>query len=167
MRFVISGASNPELFLPWELIDRFLSATDGSTPLGERTRAQYEDDIVAFGWSTVSFWKEWDGLSADYRAVMHRSRRLVAVMPTRGYPEAGLEQSADTTTQSSQERADPGYLRRALCFRRAEALERARAKFGGILFDRFLYQVVAPKVTVLADEPMTATELRHLARGCQ
>ncbi|HEY0160026.1 MAG TPA: hypothetical protein VGF28_22255 [Thermoanaerobaculia bacterium] len=60
-------------------------------------------------------------------------------------------------------------LAHELCSSRADALQRARQHFKAVNFDRFLYTVVAPDLTVTSTSPggETAEHLRFLAGGCR
>jgi hypothetical protein len=147
--FVIDGAHHPALFMPWELMERLLNSTDPSKPAGASLRQSYTDDLVAAGWSTATFWSDFDEISMDYLAAR----------------EHGLRQPLQRG--SSGREAAMGGTHRRLCHTRAEALRLAREKFGREAFDRFLYEAVAPRVVVYADEPMTASQLRYLEEGCR
>ncbi|HEX6642852.1 MAG TPA: hypothetical protein VF215_17170 [Thermoanaerobaculia bacterium] len=138
-RFVIEGSADPELFMPWELAERFLNTIDSGAADAEASRQRYTDDIVASGWSIASFWTDLDRITTDYFALRHEIGQLSNRKP----------------------RADDW------CVVRVRVLERARKKFGREAFDRFLYTAVAPNVTVFSDDPMTAEQLLRLTEGCR
>lgn len=138
-RFVIEGSANPELFMPWELAERFLNTIDSGAADAEASRQRYTDDIVASGWSIESFWSDLDRITTQYFALRHEIGQFSNRKP----------------------RADDW------CVVRVRVLERARKKFGREAFDRFLYTAVAPNVTVFSDDPMTAEQLLRLTEGCR
>ncbi|MFL6247518.1 MAG: hypothetical protein ACJ74H_15940 [Thermoanaerobaculia bacterium] len=141
--FVIDGRFDSALFMPWELMERFLNATDAAAPHRDASRARYTDDIVAFGWSTTSFWRDLDEASAAYAGMRNRIRQM------------------RTAPASETDIAD------RFCLTRAQALQNARARFGYEQFDRFLYEVIAPGLTMFSDDPMTAEQLLWVERGCK
>jgi hypothetical protein len=153
--FVIDGTRNPELFMPWELVERFLNMTNAGDPRGSRTRLLFEPALREFGWNSNSFWSQVDRLGTDYAGVRGEI--------------AQIERDADSGTvmQRRQALAARDAAAPRLCFARAEALRRARAEFGVEAFDRFLYTVIAPKLVVYSDDPLDAAELRMIESGCR
>ncbi len=150
--FVIDGSRDAALFMPWELMERLLNASDASSAGSDSLRESYTDDVVAAGWSTMLFWSEFDAIGRDYLATR---RELTLHDQSRSGLHGGVAEPAGEG------------VRRRYCSARADALRRAREKFGNEQFDRFLYTAVAPRVVVFADEPMTAEQLRTIAEGCR
>src|SRR5215212_2012653 len=124
-QFVIDGERNPELFLPWELMDSLLGAVGGDAEQQKAVRQSYSASLARFGWSEASFWLDMDRFGAAYAAArdqsIDRQRQLLA--------------PGKVGASSSQR--EIAHLNRELCTSRAEALRAARLKFGPVVFDRF------------------------------
>lgn len=155
--FVIEGSTHPELFMPWELIERLLNTTQGNSPHSEAIRGRYLDDIAAFGWSTTYFWSELDLIATEYVGVRNNIQQISNTRVP--------ERDSDALRPDATAHFDD--LRQSLCAVRAQTLERARQRFGRTEFDRFLYERIAPDVTVFSDDPMKAADLRRIAEGCR
>lgn len=166
--FVIDGRFDAGLFMPWELMERFLNITDAGALHREAIRERYTDDIAAFGWGTTSFWRDLDDISTQYVALRNEIREVASAVDREPTAKA-LESRTDETRlpRTGQAPSPRKDLKDEFCFIRAQALERARERFGRDQFERFLYEVVAPGVMVFSDDPMTAEQLRRLEEGCQ
>lgn len=69
--FVIDGATDPELFLPWELMDHFLQMTRPDRLSAMAVRAGYKSDLAIRGWDEERFWAAIDALSTEYFAALN------------------------------------------------------------------------------------------------
>ena len=144
--FVINGVTHPELFMPWELFERFLNMTASTSAHRDRIRSRYAATITGLGWQENAFWTAVDEISIPYMTV--RGKIL----------EAGADNGFRRRTDFAQE----------LCASRAAALEAARERLGGESFERFLYLAIAPNLVVFSDEqPMKASDLRSIEKGCR
>lgn len=156
-RFVIDGSRNPELFMPWELLERFLIATTTPSDYREKVRETYALAIIEAGWDIREFWRAVDIAAGPFMA--SRSDLMFDSQPS-AQPNAN--------TDSGHERGDVASRGRAFCAARANALDDLYRQLGEPRFDEFLYTTVAPTLTVVADaEFMTANDLARIARGCR
>ena len=151
-RCVVHGNMNPELLMPSELFGELVSLLFSEKPdtrLGFRAlledRAQ-KAGIAAFDWSAL------ETLLAPYEL----NRRWIE-------PPASRRQEAS----AERTRAQPSFedFSRQQCSQRAAALEAARREYGRDRFDRFLYEVVAPMMSISGTT--TAVELRRIEDGCR
>lgn len=155
-RLVIDGAKNPELFLPWELVNRLLRgglARDVET----RTyfRGSYATEIRSYGWDESTFWKDFEKVGSSYADLLARHAQLRAQAqrepPVR---RRALEQEAES-------------LRPSMVCVRADVLRRARARWPD--FDRFLYTVVAVSFTMSTTMPSVEQQnaMRRYEEPCK
>ena len=141
---LVDGARNPELLMPWEMLDLLF-------PIDERRRpevhARWRGDIERLGWSPEAFWSVAEPIARDYV-------ELVRVM----------------LQDDSRAAADPLQDGRELaaCALRARTLEKLRTELGPG-FDRLLYEAVAPTISVAggAATPDAAQLMLFIARGCR
>jgi hypothetical protein len=145
------GWIRPELLLPTEIVDVFI---DVLTPSDERA-AQARADAVE-GAADVdlppeffpAFEKAFAGAIATHKELARMARMYPPGQVISGKVAArlnGLQQDA--------------------CRGRWKGIQTLRSTYGKA-FDRFLYEVVAPKVRKTYLVPMTAEALRDQARGC-
>lgn len=155
----VSGEVEPELFLPGELFSSLLAGLDADAKFRETSRAILRNRILEFGLDPQQFWRELEDaisshvrLTSRYAALLNRLRESEPGTGTRGEIEA------------EKERLGP-----VLCRSRADALAEARRHFGAETFDRFLYTVVAPGLTIApADLRLaTAEHALFLEGGCR
>jgi hypothetical protein len=69
---VIEGESNPELFMPHELMTFLISDSDPRYPTG---RLRYEPILPQFGWKPETFWNEVRSVAADYIQLQEENPR--------------------------------------------------------------------------------------------
>lgn len=146
--FVIDGAANSELFLPWELMDHFLSSF-----FSGNIRARYEADVALQGWNADAFWADMEEIRAAYDAARSAQERLLD-------PGASM-----TATQRRDRDRQVEVLNRRICASRAHALRAARAKYPG--FDRFLYSAIAPRLVLRSLMPTDGFTLQWIEGGCR
>jgi hypothetical protein len=153
----VSGATNPELFLPSELFISLMDGLDSDPVFRATSRAVIRDRIVAFGFNEEAFWRELESATTVFLTHAHRRAGLL-----RHLDEMPPTQQAEVLSQARGMDAD-------LCATRAVALTRARRQFGREMFDRFLYTVVAPGLSVAAATPSADTprQLMFVEGGCQ
>lgn len=142
--YSIDGSRNPELLLPHEL---FQSLLTGFVPDDDRRRRKRESlraGIIASGFAEELFWAQLRSAASEY-------------IDTYAYPAPGA-------VVSLADRRNYGLCRTAF-----DALQNARQVFGRERFDRFLYEVVAPRVWVASatNAPDPAAELRYVEEGCR
>src|SRR3954469_4261991 len=148
---IIDGAKNPELFLPFELFGHLLRGVDMKLAATDRqiARAILEPKIKAFGFQPDVFWAALGASTNRYFAARDN---------------APVKHSA-TAANSPPSGSNGATI--GLCGARLTALNSAREHFGRDTFDRFLYTVVAPTLTVTsrAPGPDEASGLRYLSGG--
>jgi len=155
--FVIDGSRDPELLMPWELMNVLLRGVSGNSAYQDDVRSQYKDGIIAAGWKPDEFWVAIEEAGTSFIPVARKSRTLLALAAT-----------AAPAERPEHER-DVQALRIPYCSARVEALRLARAHFGRERFDRFLYTVIAPTMTVSGSvsEETDAARLRFIEGGCR
>lgn len=153
----VNGSESPEVFLPIELFTHLMSGieTDGADRANHR--AILRDRIIEFGLDEEQFWRELEQVTASYKERIVRNEALA---------QEALAAPEDRKGEIEIKRA---RLQTELCSSRADMLEIARKHFTSINFDRFLYSVVAPDLTITSTAPggETAEHLRYLAGGCK
>lgn len=144
---VISGKTDPHLFMPTEL---FESVVTGAF-LAEGWREVYAHDIVQAG-LPKDFLETLGVITGAYLPLLREQHRL------------------RSSRLSAQERAVAiarlAALERELCPARQEALAAARARFG-VALDRFLYGPVARSRTMYFDRISDAAALEAREKGCR
>jgi hypothetical protein len=151
-RFFIDGQTSPELFMPMELFNALLQGLADDGQMRAVNRQILAPGIRAFGFEEEAFWAKVDQATAAFRdQVRARSRR----------------DWSKTRAELSQQRA-PTESDLKLCKARAATLESLRSLFRTEGFDRFLYTVVAPTITVTSEGAYENPDhLLSLERGCQ
>lgn len=76
--FLIDDQRDPELFLPWELMERFLNRVQPGRETTAAIRARLEGRIRSFGWSPDAFWRQIDAGTASSIAFFTKSSLLVS-----------------------------------------------------------------------------------------
>lgn len=137
VQFVIDGATEPELLLPFELFGSLLNGLDEFT--GAATRRQYAADLACFGWEEDDFWQFLTAITAGYEQL---STRALAIQMT-------LRRSSPAKARAL--RAELDTLHAAMCGLRADALLKLRQTLPR--FDEFLYRAVAPNVSLSGRTP--------------
>jgi hypothetical protein len=159
-KFIIDGAEHPELFLPFELFGQLLRGVDATLKPVDRevSRSILDGKIKAFGYDPATFWNALEASARPYFEV--RSGAKVGTA-------ANATQHATVESIPSPSQSIDSHV--SLCRARLTALNAARHHFGREQFDKFLYAVVAPTLTVASDAPGPAegTGLRYLSGGCQ
>jgi hypothetical protein len=157
LMFRIDGAENPELFLPFELFANLLRGVDMKLTPNDRqmARAMLEPKIKTFGFEPEAFWTALGSSTTGYFKARDGGGLTAA------------SKRARTEATPSPSGPNDGHI--ALCRGRLMALSSARDHFGRETFDRFLYTVVAPTLTVTSSPPGPdeGSGLRYLAGGCQ
>jgi hypothetical protein len=156
--FVVDGTRNPELFLPYELMNALLRGVGSDAAVRESIRKSYRSRIEQFGWDASEFWSKMDISTAGYAALIDAEAAI-------------QDQLVERQTPSGRERllAEQAALQRSICQRRAAILRAVRLAFDPGEFDRFLYTEIAPYLSVFAEIPKTsaAAELQQREEGCR
>jgi hypothetical protein len=155
VRFVVEGRRDPELLMPFELLGSILH---GVAEMEEReTRSIYGPKIIESGWDEVFFWQTLEEASAEYTKTQRE--RLTAPRQARLLPRSERYSIASNSDSEGLHE----------CGLRVEALKLIRQKLGSVKFDRFLYENVAPNVSISSDFPLANEEwrLRHIEGGCR
>ncbi|MGH2405059.1 MAG: hypothetical protein ACRDGN_11415, partial [bacterium] len=153
---VINGARNPELLLPWEIFQHFLSQTFNPVALLQEDFRRRAAELAPGGELPVSFWARLQFAGSEFLNAVGTRRALLNEL-------ARTPEAARAPILSRIEAASEGY-----CQKRLRALERARNEFGADWFDRFLYLAVAPDIGMVWPENESWPEqLRQVEEGCQ
>ncbi|HEX6640583.1 MAG TPA: hypothetical protein VF215_05690 [Thermoanaerobaculia bacterium] len=153
--FVVDGGANPELFMPWELMDSLLGGAERTSDDGvNHFKAGLHRDIIAFGWKPEEFWAEIDRIGSEYQRTKREASR---------HPRFQSRLNDAASRPNDVEGED---LQQQLCRVRAEALHDARLEFGKSRFDEFLYAVVARDLVLISDAPLSSDELHRIEQGC-
>jgi hypothetical protein len=156
--FSINGRETPQLFLPYELFNSLMGGLNADVTFRDTTRAMLYEHIKSFGYADPdAFWNELERIVAPHLALVRRTETL------RNQLRGASRPDRDAIAREIERSSIP------LCRSRADALASARAHFGRETFDRFLYSVVAPQLSVNAPLP-SADEARGLAYvegGCR
>ena len=142
---VIDGRTHPELFLPWELFDHLVKASDDPAESTSH-RQRYDATIAAYGWDPADFWRELDTIDAPYARLRRES---LALQRQSSSPGDGL-----------------APLAHELCAARAGALGLARERFGARL-EEFLYVEIAPKMSMRSSRVIDGATLVWISGGCR
>jgi hypothetical protein len=160
-KLIIDGGEHPELFLPFELFGQLLRGVDPTlSPIDHQvSRAILDEKIKAFGYDPETFWNGVEVSAHHYFEVRVGGAELRAASNSPKHPQLESIPSPPASPDS----------RVSLCRARWAALNSARDHFGQDKFDRFLYTVIAPTLTVASDTPGPAegVGLRYLSGGCQ
>jgi len=160
-KLIIDGAEHPELFLPFELFGQLLRGVDPTlNPIDRQvSRAILDEKIKGFGYDPETFW---NGVEVS-------AHRYFEVRVGGAEPRAASNSPKHPQLESMPSPPEPVDSRVSLCRARWTALNSARDHFGQDKFDRFLYTVIAPTMTVASDTPGPAegVGLRYLSGGCQ
>lgn len=152
----IVGSRNPELFLPTEVFDMFISmAFSPDLDFRRGSRAQFEPGLRAAGLNPDSFWSDLETIAAPtIRGHIGLAELNLQIAPATAKARAGIGK-----------RMTEVYA--GLCGPRATDLAKARKYFGARVFDRFLYRTVAPGMfrTTLPGIAMS-DQLRAIDGGC-
>ena len=121
------------------------------------SRRSFAARIAAFGWNGEEFWTAFGSIGAKWAELAAKSEKLQ------------LEAYESAPAKRRELEAAAAALSVPMCAARADALAAARTRFGSGEFDRFLYTVAAPVVTLSAAAPSgdEAARLRYVEGGCR
>jgi hypothetical protein len=152
---ILDGSKNPELLLPGELFRQLLSlAFSPSAEVNEVFRQNIMTGAAGLN-LPGEFWQRLELLAADYLGTRDQERELGARLQEVSVSERRRLLVAISSVQEPQ------------CAYRYQALTAARSTFGAKLFDRFLYQAVAPLVQVTVTVPAVPAKLAWAEKGCK
>jgi hypothetical protein len=161
VNFVINGRFDPELFLPSELFNVILEGVWSSREtIAADIRKTYRPHIVAAGWEEELFWKTIEEGGARYWKLV--DERVAMELAALTQPRTRTERR--TLTSEGEALEIPA------CRIRAETLQDVREKLGTARFDRFLYEVVAPRIIIGSSTGISSAEdwqLRYVEGGCR
>jgi hypothetical protein len=159
VRFTVEGWRDPELFMPSELFNSILAGVWVEQEIARDTRKQYRQQILNAGWNESLFWQIVEEASAEYWKTTNE--RLA------------LQRAASTQPITLAERRALSIKAESLnvpgCRLRLDALWTVRQKLGAEKFDRFLYEAIAPKISISSNLPFGNEEwrLRYIEGGCR
>lgn len=155
---VIVGSRNPELFLPSELMDLLSPAFDSDAGVRAKKRDETDRRVKSLG-LPPDFWERLEDVAQPFFAANSNLRRL------------NLELRSATTDFAREQQIHSELFRinASLCRERADALASARKEFGPLVFDRFLYQTIAPDASVIVTSSggSGADSLLWVEEGCR
>jgi hypothetical protein len=143
------------LLLPGELFRQLLSLAFAPSP---DVRDVFRKNILAGSVGLdlpADFWQRLEAFAAEYLDASDRAREL----------GARLQKASVTERPQLLERIES--VQAPQCAYRHQALAASRSTFGPKLFDRFLYQAVAPLVRVTVTESTGPDKLAWAERGCK
>lgn len=148
---VIRGSRNPELLLSFEI-------------LGVFTRAAYgADDVIARDFRAHAQRRASElGLPSDFLQALESAAHDFIALQRR---EFALREQLATGKGNDELLTELRQVELAECRPRAAAIRTLRSKYT-LLFDRFLYTVLAPGVSQEFDRPQDPAELRRKEAGC-
>lgn len=149
---IIHGSLEPELFLPAELFDLFIS-TVFTDNLDARISWRQGISRRYSGRLPVDFWERLEHVTRELRDGMKRDREL------------GQELSSTEEAERQRVLVRLDLVRAENCALSKEALRRARSLLSAREFDRLLYEAVAPNL-VAARPAASEWLLPALDRGC-
>jgi hypothetical protein len=145
----VDGATNPELFLPYELFDSLVIPLDKATDEErQRSKGYRSAAIRPYVEDEAAFWMKLERIVQPYLVAMHR-----------------LAEAQKSEVYGKSTERPPESL--ANCRARYGALQEARETIPN--FDRLLYQAIAPGVSV-SQSYTTRSEgeqLLSISRGCK
>jgi hypothetical protein len=136
----VDGSRTPELLLPHELFESLVAGFAADDAKQKRWREALRPGIVGSGFDEDFFWSTLHSAAGEY-----------------------------VGNGASQQRTSAPRRHFSVCRAAFVALENARQVLGSERFDRFLYEVMAPRtrVTTATSAADPAAELRDIAEGCQ
>jgi hypothetical protein len=138
--------------VPTEVRDEFITLSfGGEQQRRDIVRHAMAADVARFGFP-ADFWKRLDVLRAFHISDLQAESDLLA---SRSKVNGAARERLERSLQLKQD---------DVCRGRAEGLALARDAFGRERFDRFLYEVVAPKHILRRRKLQTAAQLRWRAR---
>ncbi len=152
---LVEGSQDPELLLPHEVFDQlltraFFSRLEDATPAREEISSAARLRGLGDG-----FLDDLQELAGPYLQTRSAQKAYPAIYGTTPDPEK-------REVMQEMERAW-----HAVCRARNEALQAARSRYGEEPFHRFLYEAVAPAMTVrVTDTASNRERLRFEAQGC-
>lgn len=151
---VVDGNVHPELIFAWELMNGLKEAFDPDPEWADHHRR-------AFGYRST-------GLVTDEAFWQRLEKIFHPWLQAVGEPFPPLAIAVDELEDPRHAETIDAVRRRSrrLCALRADALAVARAAFGRCLFDRFLYETVAPG-RVVSSRDQTVESATWIEGGCQ
>jgi hypothetical protein len=150
-RIVVEGKRNPELIMPWELMDRVPDAYHPDPIWSDHYRSLWSPRVGIS--HTATFWDQLYEAAKEYID----TAREIALLRVQW--SAAHEADRPAIQKQINEREH------TMCWRRADALVNARLALGRCAFDRFLYQAIAPDLRVSSSDETAATTL-WVEGGC-
>lgn len=147
----VDGGANPELLLPWEIFQQLILQGTVAPAPGRSAYRDYLDEARQRLGLPANFWAGLETAAAPLiRSLRDQSQLAEEVQNGK---VAGIDSFKE--------------LQRDDCANRARGLAAARRLFGPERFDRFLYEAVAPTMTIVGDASAgDAQRLQWIADGC-
>jgi len=137
--------------MPNELFNALLQGLSDDSQVRAVNRQILAPGIRAFGFDEATFWTKLDQATSRYRDQIRARSRAE-------WSETSAERSQGALQQTDLK----------LCQARAVTFESLRRVFRTEGFDRFLYTVVAPTITITTEATYETPEhLLSIERGCQ
>jgi len=152
----ISGARNPELFMPFELFSTLIDHGLSADPDDQQMFRQAIGPVIAqTGLKAEAFWASLEVAARSYISSV-RQEHVLALK---------LRQAADD--ERTMVRQQISAVQQPQCALRATALESATKSLGRTALYRVLYEGIAPTMTVSSPATDTAARYRFVAGGCR
>lgn len=151
----LSGKDHPELFMPWELFDYMAGMAYADKPEVRSIFREAKTPLIEANGLPADFWTRLEGMATGYLSATRQIRDLHKSTPR----AVAVQQRIASQTAA---------LQNLKCRDRAAAIVAARREFGSN-FDRFLYQAIAPSMTItIGPEGRISGAREHeIERGCQ
>lgn len=147
---VIKGVERPELLTGIELFGQLLSTAFAPDPRARDFWRETYGRAGLPGSNDSEFWQRIEELAAPILEIRERERGAIERWKLDGTPPTADWELPAPALQ---------------CQVRARALAAARREFTPQLFDRFLYEAVAPRMTIVSSR--NESELRYVEEGCR
>lgn len=153
---IIVGRLNQELFFPEELLGIMLPGAYADDVKQRTVYREARSRTAASVGLPPYFWAALQPIVAEYLRVSRRARLL--------RQRAAASEDAAVAAALRRESAT---IQQSQCARLSAALQQARQTFGRRVFDRFLYEAIAPTAVINLERPETVAELNRFKRGCK
>lgn len=151
----ISGRTHPELLVPWELFDHMMEMAYADDPEVRSIFREAKRSSLASSGLPADFWDKLEAVSVAYLSDRRQTRDL-------------HKRLVSDPAVKNRIRIQTASLENLKCRDRAMAIAAARQEFGE-KFDRFLYEGIAPNMTIAVGRlgRISQTREHEIDGGCK
>lgn len=151
----ISGRTHPELLVPWELFDHMMDMAYADDPEVRSIFRDAKRSSLESSGLPADFWDKLEAISVAYLSDRKQTRDL-------------HKRAVSDSTVKNRISVQNASLENLKCRDRAAAIAAAHHDFGE-KFDRFLYEGIAPNMTIAVGRlgRISPTREHEIERGCQ